>query len=211
LRGATTALHDTLAAVTAAQLDPLRVAMLALTYFGIAGAIPVSASGNTEDDRAALLLQGRSLEKEANSRLAKIAEANAPSQRPLPRRKRESSFTASACTKFSAKAFCCCQDLARMLMLEFAVAYGNDWFVVPLDLAVGSLCRITSRIVTDTFGVRTIIPPIAASTHPAAPSWRMFRPSTDRVDSFSLGSSAIQPDHFFLAPTLPRTLEGKPL
>jgi hypothetical protein len=103
------------------------------------------------------------------------------------------------------------QDLARMLMLEFAVAYGNDWFVVPLDLPVGSLCRITSLIVTDTFGVRTIIPSIAASTHPAAPSWRMFRQSIDRVDSSSLGSSAIQPDHFFLAPTLLRTMEGKPL
>jgi hypothetical protein len=103
------------------------------------------------------------------------------------------------------------QDLARMLMLEFAVSYGNDWFVVPLDLSVGSLCRITSVIVTDTFGVRTIIPSIGASTHPAAASWHMFRHSIDRVDSSSLGSSAIQPDHFFLAPTLMRTVEGKPL
>jgi hypothetical protein len=75
LRGATTALHDTLAAVTAAQLDPVRETMLALTNFGIAGAIPVSASGNTEDDREALLFQGQSLEKEANSRLARIAES----------------------------------------------------------------------------------------------------------------------------------------
>ena len=102
------------------------------------------------------------------------------------------------------------QDLARMLMLEFAISYGNDWFVVPLDLPVGSICRITSVIVTDTFGVRTMIPSIAASTHPAAPAWRMFAYSIERAGS-SVNSSVRPPDQFFLAPTLMRTVEGKPL
>jgi hypothetical protein len=103
------------------------------------------------------------------------------------------------------------QDLARMLMLEFAISYGNDWFVVPLDLAVGSISRITSVIVTDTFGVRTMIPSIAGSTHPAASTWRMFAQSIDRAAGPSLTSAARPPDIFFLAPTLMRTLEGKPL
>ena len=94
-----------------------------------------------------------------------------------------------------------------MLMLEFAIAYGNDWFVVPVDLPVGSLCRIDSLTVTDTFGVRTLIPSIAASMHPTAPAWRMFRHSIDRT----AGAGAPQPDHFFLAPTLMRTMEGRPL
>jgi hypothetical protein len=52
-------------------------------------------------------------------------------------------------------------------MLEFAIFDGNDWFVVPLDLPVGSICRITSVIVTDTFGVRTMIPSITESARPA--------------------------------------------
>ena len=99
------------------------------------------------------------------------------------------------------------QDLARMLMLEFAIAYGNDWFVVPVDLPVGSLCRIVSLTVTDTFGVRTLIPSVAASKHPAAPTWRMFRHSIDRT----AGAGSPPSDHFFLAPTLMRTMEGKPL
>jgi hypothetical protein len=103
------------------------------------------------------------------------------------------------------------QDLARMLMLEFAISYGNDWFVVPLDLPVGSICRVTSVIVTDTFGVRTMIPSIGASTHPAAATWRMFAHSIDRGAGSSFDSAVRTPDHFFLAPTLMRTVEGKPL
>jgi hypothetical protein len=103
------------------------------------------------------------------------------------------------------------QDLARMLMLEFAISYGNDWFVVPLDLPVGSICRVTSVIVTDTFGVRTMIPSIGGSTHPAATSWRMFAHSIDRTAGSSLSSAVRPPDQFFLAPTLMRTVEGKPL
>lgn len=103
------------------------------------------------------------------------------------------------------------QDLARMLMLEFAIAYGNDWFVVPLDLPVGSVCRITSMIVTDTFGVRTMIPSIDQSTHPASPAWRMFAHSSDRAAEASANSSARPLEQFFLAPTLMRTVEGKPL
>lgn len=103
------------------------------------------------------------------------------------------------------------QDLARMLMLEFAVSYGNDWFVVPFDLPVGSIGRITSLIVTDTFGVRTHIPSISASQHPVARAWRMFRHSVDRVDGSSLSTAAQPQEYFFLAPTLLRTIEAKPL
>ena len=42
-----------------------------------------------------------------------------------------------------------------MLLVEFAVDYGNDWFVIPVELEVGSLYRTQSLIVTDSFGVRT--------------------------------------------------------
>ena len=48
-------------------------------------------------------------------------------------------------------------DLARMLLVEFALAYGNDWFVIPIELEVGSLYRTRSFVITDTFGVRTLI------------------------------------------------------
>lgn len=102
------------------------------------------------------------------------------------------------------------EDFARLLLVEFAVTYGNDWFVIPVELPVGSLCQIQSLVVADTFGVRTLIPSIGASTHPAASSWRMFTQSIDSTAGAAL-SSRHRPDALFLAPTLLRTIEGKPL
>jgi hypothetical protein len=31
-------------------------------------------------------------------------------------------------------------DLARMLLVEFALVFGNDFFCIPVDLDLGSLC-----------------------------------------------------------------------
>ena len=92
-------------------------------------------------------------------------------------------------------------DLARMLLVDFAITYGNDWFVIPVDVSVGSICRIHSLVITDTFGVRTLIPSIDRSTHPASSHWRMFKNS----------GNADTPTNLFLAPTLKRTMESQPL
>ncbi len=103
------------------------------------------------------------------------------------------------------------EDLARMLLIEFAITYGNDWFVIPVDLPIGSLCQIQSLVVTDTFGVRTLIPSISASTHPSSSAWRMYRLSEDRMAGSPTTGHQSQSDMFFLPPTLMRTMEGKPL
>src|SRR5262249_49144955 len=44
------------------------------------------------------------------------------------------------------------EDLIRLLLVEFALIYGNDWFLIPLDLPVGSLSRVRSLIVANSFG-----------------------------------------------------------
>jgi len=49
-------------------------------------------------------------------------------------------------------------DLARLLLLEFALVYGNDWLMIPVTLEAGSICRVRSFRVTDTFGVQLEIP-----------------------------------------------------
>lgn len=43
-------------------------------------------------------------------------------------------------------------DLARLLLVEFANVYGNDHWVVPLELEVGHVHGITGLTVVDTFG-----------------------------------------------------------
>ena len=66
-------------------------------------------------------------------------------------------------------------DLAQMLLVETLTGYGNDWYVIPIDLPVGSLVEARSLVVTDTFGVAD-----AASGRPAIPrsasrdGWSMF-------------------------------------
>lgn len=48
-------------------------------------------------------------------------------------------------------------DLSRLMLMEFALVYSNDWFIAPLDLPMGSLCWIEMIEVKDTFGITTEI------------------------------------------------------
>jgi hypothetical protein len=73
-------------------------------------------------------------------------------------------------------------DLAKMLVMEFAVVYGGDWFFVPIPSALGVLQRITTLVVTDTFGVRTLIRPVEATPVVGGQRpWSMFKISGDNI------------------------------
>ena len=97
-------------------------------------------------------------------------------------------------------------DLARMLLVEFALDYGNDWFVMPMELDIGSLYRTRSLVITDTFGVRTLIKSSSELGEPHS-SWRMFQ------HSYSRGSGITKPasNLFFLPPSLLKSLESPPI
>ena len=93
-------------------------------------------------------------------------------------------------------------DLVQMLLVEFALAYGNDWFLVPVTLPVGSLFRLDSCTVRDTFGIDTAVP---RSRDAEGVPWSMFELSS------APGEADYLRDLFFLAPTLPLPLAGDPL
>jgi hypothetical protein len=95
-------------------------------------------------------------------------------------------------------------DLSRMLLIEFALIYGNDWFVVPLRAPVGSLYNITVLSVTDTFGVVTEIPRSRSSDGVA---WSLFELGGR---SASLSNRRVEPG-LLLAPTLASRIDGAPL
>ncbi len=92
-------------------------------------------------------------------------------------------------------------DLARLLLGEFAITYGNDWFVIPIDLPVGSICDVASLRVIDTFGEETFVEP---ARHLGTSSWTMFNLSApnapQRVQSL-----------MFMPPVLLETQESNPL
>lgn len=93
-------------------------------------------------------------------------------------------------------------DLGRMLLAEFALVFSNDWFLIPVELPVGSLFRVNSLTVRDTFGVESNVRPA-----------RNFDGS--RWTMFSLTGAEDLPaelqDLFFLPPTLSHRLEADPL
>ena len=51
------------------------------------------------------------------------------------------------------------EDLATMVVVDFAVRYSNDFFLVPLPLRAGGLTAVTELTVTDTFGETLTIAP----------------------------------------------------
>ncbi|MEO6407392.1 MAG: hypothetical protein ABIO45_01395 [Burkholderiaceae bacterium] len=100
-------------------------------------------------------------------------------------------------------------DLAQLMVIEYAGSYGNDWFVVPLTLPVGSLTRVDSLVVTDTFGVRSLLRPLGDPALPR-PHWSMWQLAVLR----RAGEAPIdspQRNLFFLPPSLGRVIEGGPL
>ena len=48
-------------------------------------------------------------------------------------------------------------DLAKMALMDFVFVYGDDWFLVPLTVPIGSLTRSNEIEVNDVFGVKTPI------------------------------------------------------
>jgi hypothetical protein len=95
-------------------------------------------------------------------------------------------------------------DLARLLLLDFALLYGNDFFLLPLTLPVGSLTTVDSLVVTDTFGIRTLIEP--AHSHPSRP-WTAWTLS-DTADAAGVSPG---PSGLLLVPTLADALTSEPL
>lgn len=97
-------------------------------------------------------------------------------------------------------------DLARMLLVEFSLTYGNDWFVIPVELPVGSLYRCRSLVIEDTFGVRTLVRTSSQLSEPHS-TWRMFQQSHTRSSGLTKPAANL----FFLTPSLLKGMESKPI
>ncbi|MEU5689950.1 hypothetical protein DEJ48_38920 [Streptomyces venezuelae] len=96
-------------------------------------------------------------------------------------------------------------DLGRLLLLEFALVYGNDFLYFPLDLDVGSLCWIDGLTVRTSFGERVGIRPVEKADGGAG-LWSMFR-----LTRLTPSGRPERGDFLFLPPVLGPSLSGPAL
>lgn len=87
------------------------------------------------------------------------------------------------------------EDLGRLLLREFALIYGNDWFQFPINAPVNSQFLVTSLSVADTFGIAIAIPHYSAFDGAQA-GWHMFTVSS--LDPPSLTNSPVPPQPILL-------------
>ena len=92
-------------------------------------------------------------------------------------------------------------DLGRLCLAEFALIYGNDWMVIPLDVIAGSFTTLSKVAYTNTFGEQILVP-LADDTRRTG-RFRMFEISGPGDDRAIPG--------LFVPPTALGSLEGKPL
>ncbi len=95
-------------------------------------------------------------------------------------------------------------DLAKVVLTEFALMYGNDWYVLPYPVRVGSICEIPGIVVTDVFGQQTLVGPASQGGADDWSGWGLFNLSgRDPHDA---------PDtRLFLPPAVVRVLESEPV
>lgn len=99
-------------------------------------------------------------------------------------------------------------DLAKLLLMEFGLVYGNDWFLTPLRLKVGAISKIAGFTVTNTFDERFWISPANTTDPPGTESydwkgWNLFglkNTAENEIESCLL-----------LLPTVPKIQESAPL
>ncbi len=95
-------------------------------------------------------------------------------------------------------------DVPLLLLAEFGLIYGNDWTVIPYNLEVGTLADIKGIIVSDVFGIQTLIRPAGQGQQMDWQKWSMYNlRSTASVDSVD--------KRLFLPPSVAKVYESSPI
>ncbi|MGW0735576.1 hypothetical protein [Streptomyces sp. NPDC002851] len=92
-------------------------------------------------------------------------------------------------------------DLARLALVEFALVFGNDWFLVPLPMRYGHVTAVRKLHVVDTFGEKITVRPSRETTQPG---WTAFQHT-------GVGDGSSLADVFYLPATVRHALQGPPL
>lgn len=100
-------------------------------------------------------------------------------------------------------------DISQILAIDVLSGHGNDWFVIPIEIPVGALVETRSLVVTDTFGVRTLLRPNGATSSGGRAPWSMFGLSKRVPPTATGGASAA--NLFFLPPNVGKPIDSEPI
>jgi hypothetical protein len=98
-------------------------------------------------------------------------------------------------------------DIAKVVVAEFALLYGNNWFVVPYAQRSATLAEIQGIVVSDVFGRRTFVEAATGSSGGVWTRWDFFSLSRRPADQ----SAPTLGQHLFLPPVVPRMDDREPV
>lgn len=95
-------------------------------------------------------------------------------------------------------------DLAKLLFMEFALVYANDWFVIPCTLPAGAIAAVRGFVVTNVFGERFWIEAAGQGAEANWQRWSMFT-----IDIHNQAGAAAD-NSLLLLPTVAKIQESPP-
>jgi hypothetical protein len=101
-------------------------------------------------------------------------------------------------------------DLLKLLLIDFSLVSGSDWYSIPLKMELGEACWINHIDVTDVFGVRTRIKNAKDVgiflDQNGLRTWDLFKIRDQNIGTYNPA------DHFlFMAPATTFRMESRPL
>ena len=105
-------------------------------------------------------------------------------------------------------------DVAKIILAEFVLIYGNDWFSMPYRVPVGSISEIKGIVVKDVFGQKTLVQAANQGENEDWTGWGMFNLSArKKQDALTLETGLVmQSDtRLFIPPTIAKVQESEPI
>jgi hypothetical protein len=95
-------------------------------------------------------------------------------------------------------------DLGKLLLVEFALVYANDWFILPYTLPVGTLADVRGIAVTTVFGERFWVEPAPDQPVAGWARWSAYSPTPT-------GPGEPPRKRLVLLPSASKVLDGSPI
>ena len=92
-------------------------------------------------------------------------------------------------------------DIAKILLTEFILVYGNDWCLIPYEVEIGELCDALGLVVHDVFGDATLVRAADRGKDEEWRRWGMFGLETRKANDVTM-------PRLLVPPTTPRLMES---